>query len=106
MIMIIFYRYKALCPATWPHWRGEPADGVLVLVQHLGYFPNEYKMGRSEKYLHLMSFVGLSSTLIMEYIGIYIYGIYTLLLAIIPKNDVKCFLSSSFSFLAPLIFAL
>ncbi|XP_061624177.1 unconventional myosin-Ih isoform X3 [Phyllopteryx taeniolatus] len=37
--------YKALCPATWPHWRGEPADGVLVLVRHLGYFPNEYKMG-------------------------------------------------------------
>lgn len=41
-----FDRYKPLCPATWPHWRGEPADGVEVLVQHLGYLPNEYKMGR------------------------------------------------------------
>lgn len=40
------YRYKPLCPATWPHWRGVPADGVEVLVQHLGYLPNEYKMGR------------------------------------------------------------
>lgn len=39
-------RYKALCPATWPHWRGEPSDGVEVLAQHLGYLPNEYKMGR------------------------------------------------------------
>ncbi|XP_061624187.1 unconventional myosin-Ic isoform X11 [Phyllopteryx taeniolatus] len=42
---VFLQRYKALCPATWPHWRGEPADGVLVLVRHLGYFPNEYKMG-------------------------------------------------------------
>lgn len=40
------YRYKPLCPATWPHWRGVPADGVEVLAQHLGYLPNEYKMGR------------------------------------------------------------
>lgn len=40
------HRYKALCPATWPHWVGVPADGVEVLVQHLGYLPNEYKMGR------------------------------------------------------------
>lgn len=39
-------RYKPLCPATWPHWNGVPADGVEVLVQHLGYLPNEYKMGR------------------------------------------------------------
>lgn len=39
-------RYKPLCPATWPHWRGLPADGVEVLVQHLGYLPDEYKMGR------------------------------------------------------------
>ncbi|KAF3695824.1 Unconventional myosin-Ih [Channa argus] len=43
---IFLKRYKPLCPATWPHWRGEPADGVEVLVQHLGYLPNEYKMGR------------------------------------------------------------
>jgi len=42
----MFLRYKALCPATWPHWRGVPADGVETLVQHLGYQPDEYKMGR------------------------------------------------------------
>ncbi|KAG7244038.1 hypothetical protein INR49_006199 [Caranx melampygus] len=41
-----FVTYKPLCPATWPHWRGVPADGVEVLVQHLGYLPTEYKMGR------------------------------------------------------------
>ncbi|TKS78769.1 Unconventional myosin-Ih [Collichthys lucidus] len=43
---VFLKRYKPLCPATWPHWRGMPADGVEVLVQHLGYLPYEYKMGR------------------------------------------------------------
>uniref|UniRef100_A0A8D0AY66 Myosin IH n=1 Tax=Sander lucioperca TaxID=283035 RepID=A0A8D0AY66_SANLU len=43
---VFLKRYKPLCPATWPHWRGVPADGVEVLVQHLGYLPHEYKMGR------------------------------------------------------------
>ncbi|XP_043968806.1 unconventional myosin-Ih isoform X2 [Gambusia affinis] len=44
-------RYKPLCPATWPHWRGMPADGVEVLVQHLGYLPDEYKMGRTKIFI-------------------------------------------------------
>ncbi|KAL0193820.1 hypothetical protein M9458_012116, partial [Cirrhinus mrigala] len=42
---VFLKRYKALCPATWPHWKGVPADGVEKLVQHLGYQPDEYKMG-------------------------------------------------------------
>ncbi|XP_058632964.1 unconventional myosin-Ih isoform X2 [Onychostoma macrolepis] len=44
-------RYKALCPATWPHWRGVPAEGVEKLVQHLGYQPDEYKMGRTKIFI-------------------------------------------------------
>ncbi|XP_055080387.1 unconventional myosin-Ih isoform X2 [Periophthalmus magnuspinnatus] len=48
---VFLQRYKPLCPATWPHWRGDPADGVEVLVQHLGYLPNEYKMGRSKIFI-------------------------------------------------------
>ncbi|XP_076007246.1 unconventional myosin-Ih [Genypterus blacodes] len=44
-------RYKPLCPATWPHWRGLPMDGVEVLVQHLGYMPDEYKMGRTKIFI-------------------------------------------------------
>ncbi|KAM9391983.1 unconventional myosin-Ih [Pholidichthys leucotaenia] len=44
-------RYKPLCPATWPHWRGLTADGVEVLVQHLGYLPDEYKMGRTKIFI-------------------------------------------------------
>ncbi|XP_060894091.1 unconventional myosin-Ih [Labrus mixtus] len=48
---VFLQRYKPLCPATWPHWNGVPADGVEVLVQHLGYFPNEYKMGRTKIFI-------------------------------------------------------
>ncbi|XP_040897937.1 unconventional myosin-Ih [Toxotes jaculatrix] len=48
---VFLKRYKPLCPATWPHWRGVPADGVEVLVQHLGYLPNEYKMGRTKIFI-------------------------------------------------------
>uniref|UniRef100_H3DEN5 Myosin IH n=1 Tax=Tetraodon nigroviridis TaxID=99883 RepID=H3DEN5_TETNG len=48
---VFLKRYKPLCPATWPHWNGVPADGVEVLVQHLGYLPNEYKMGRTKIFI-------------------------------------------------------
>ncbi|XP_072289443.1 unconventional myosin-Ih isoform X2 [Eucyclogobius newberryi] len=48
---VFLQRYKPLCPATWPHWRGDPAEGVEVLVQHLGYLPNEYKMGRNKIFI-------------------------------------------------------
>ncbi|XP_047447962.1 unconventional myosin-Ih [Mugil cephalus] len=48
---VFLKRYKPLCPATWPHWRGLPADGVEVLVQHLGYLPDEYKMGRTKIFI-------------------------------------------------------
>ncbi|XP_062874427.1 unconventional myosin-Ih, partial [Trichomycterus rosablanca] len=44
-------RYKPLCPDTWPHWRGVPAKGVERLVQHLGYQPDEYKMGRTKIFI-------------------------------------------------------
>uniref|UniRef100_A0A8C5ALE1 Myosin IH n=1 Tax=Gadus morhua TaxID=8049 RepID=A0A8C5ALE1_GADMO len=48
---VFLQRYKALCPATWPHWLGLPMDGVQVLVQHLGYMPYEYKMGRTKIFI-------------------------------------------------------
>uniref|UniRef100_A0AAY5F5X5 Myosin motor domain-containing protein n=1 Tax=Electrophorus electricus TaxID=8005 RepID=A0AAY5F5X5_ELEEL len=44
-------RYKPLCPHTWPHWRGVPSEGVEKLVQHLGYQPDEYKMGRTKIFI-------------------------------------------------------
>ncbi|XP_044296365.1 unconventional myosin-Ih [Varanus komodoensis] len=44
-------RYKSLCPETWPHWRGSAAKGVEKLVQHIGYRPEEYKMGRTKIFI-------------------------------------------------------
>lgn len=40
------FRYKSLCPDTWPNWQGKLAEGVATLVKHLGYKPEEYKLGR------------------------------------------------------------
>uniref|UniRef100_A0A7N8WN81 Myosin Ic, paralog b n=1 Tax=Mastacembelus armatus TaxID=205130 RepID=A0A7N8WN81_9TELE len=48
---IFLQRYKSLCPDTWPHWQGKLADGVATLVKHLGYKPEEYKMGRSKIFI-------------------------------------------------------
>uniref|UniRef100_A0A3B3QQ36 Unconventional myosin-Ih-like n=1 Tax=Paramormyrops kingsleyae TaxID=1676925 RepID=A0A3B3QQ36_9TELE len=48
---VFLQRYKALCPDTWPHWRGDPAEGVQMLVTHLGYRPDEYKMGRTKIFI-------------------------------------------------------
>ncbi|XP_036820616.1 unconventional myosin-Ic isoform X2 [Oncorhynchus mykiss] len=44
-------RYKSLCPETWPSWQGKLADGVSTLVKHLGYKPEEYKLGRSKIFI-------------------------------------------------------
>ncbi|KAM4620151.1 unconventional myosin-Ic isoform 2-T2 [Polymixia lowei] len=44
-------RYKPLCPETWPNWHGRLADGVSTLVKHLGYKPEEYKLGRSKIFI-------------------------------------------------------
>uniref|UniRef100_A0A8C4IMM1 Myosin-Ic n=1 Tax=Dicentrarchus labrax TaxID=13489 RepID=A0A8C4IMM1_DICLA len=44
-------RYKPLCPETWPNWHGRLADGVLTLVNHLGYKAEEYKLGRSKIFI-------------------------------------------------------
>ena len=35
-------RYKSLCPATWPNFKGEAKDGVKALCKHL-YKPEEYR---------------------------------------------------------------
>uniref|UniRef100_A0A8C8GEU1 Myosin Ic, paralog a n=1 Tax=Oncorhynchus tshawytscha TaxID=74940 RepID=A0A8C8GEU1_ONCTS len=44
-------RYKSLCPRTWPNWQGRLADGVATLVQHLGYKPEEYKLGKTKIFI-------------------------------------------------------
>ncbi|XP_030631998.1 myosin Ic, paralog b isoform X3 [Chanos chanos] len=44
-------RYKSLCPETWPNWQGRLVDGVSTLVKHLGYKPEEYKLGRTKIFI-------------------------------------------------------
>ncbi|XP_059932004.1 unconventional myosin-Ic-like isoform X2 [Gadus macrocephalus] len=48
---IFLQRYKSLCPDTWPNWQGKLPEGVSTLVKHLGYKPEEYKMGRSKIFI-------------------------------------------------------
>uniref|UniRef100_A0A3P8SVJ3 Myosin IHb n=1 Tax=Amphiprion percula TaxID=161767 RepID=A0A3P8SVJ3_AMPPE len=45
---IFLQRYKPLCPDTWPNWKGTAAEGVQLLIKHLGYKPDEYKMGSAD----------------------------------------------------------
>lgn len=44
-------RYKCLCPATWPHYQGNPKDGVSQLVRHLGYQDDDYRMGKTKLFI-------------------------------------------------------
>lgn len=47
------HRYKCLGgKATWPHYKGEHAkDGVQLLVNALGYKPDDYKMGKTKIFI-------------------------------------------------------
>ncbi|KAK7895286.1 hypothetical protein WMY93_020611 [Mugilogobius chulae] len=45
---------------TWPNWKGTAAEGVLCLIKHLGYTPDEYKM--AGKHLQHNQDLKLSST--------------------------------------------
>ncbi|XP_033076589.1 unconventional myosin-Ih isoform X1 [Trachypithecus francoisi] len=44
-------RYKSLCPDTWPHWHGPPAEGVERLINYIGYKPEEYKLGKTKIFI-------------------------------------------------------
>ncbi|XP_060124405.1 unconventional myosin-Ic isoform X2 [Zootoca vivipara] len=48
---VFLQRYKSLCPETWPTWDGRPHDGVAVLLKHLGYKQEEFKMGRTKIFI-------------------------------------------------------
>ncbi|KAJ7416152.1 Unconventional myosin-Ih [Willisornis vidua] len=48
---LFLQRYKCLCPATWPNWNGTAAEGVERLIKHIGYKPEEYKLGRTKIFI-------------------------------------------------------
>ncbi|XP_020296336.1 myosin-IB isoform X2 [Pseudomyrmex gracilis] len=44
-------RYKCLCSETWPNYHGPAKDGVQVLVCHLGYESDDYRMGNTKLFI-------------------------------------------------------
>ena len=46
------YRYKMLCPKTWPTWRGGSArDGVRELFTYLAIDEREYAFGITKVFI-------------------------------------------------------
>lgn len=39
-------RYKSLCPQTWPHYDGPAERGVEIIMKHLGYNQDHFRMGK------------------------------------------------------------
>lgn len=46
-------RYKSLCPATWPIFRGPAKEGVKVLMDYLQVAENVYAMGKTKIFMRL-----------------------------------------------------
>ncbi|CAK9821958.1 Unconventional myosin IC [Anthophora retusa] len=44
-------RYKSLCPQTWPNYHGPAKEGVQILVCHLGFEADEYRMGNTKLFI-------------------------------------------------------
>ena len=45
------FRYKSLCPSTWPNYPGSTKEGVSLLCKHLQYNEDDYRLGRFVKEL-------------------------------------------------------
>jgi len=43
---LFLQRYKSLAPQTWPHYHGDPKEGVDILMKHLGYNRDHYRLGK------------------------------------------------------------
>uniref|UniRef100_T1J6G9 Myosin motor domain-containing protein n=1 Tax=Strigamia maritima TaxID=126957 RepID=T1J6G9_STRMM len=48
---VFLKRYKSLCPATWPNFRGTAKQGVAALVSYLNYERDEFRMGRTKIFI-------------------------------------------------------
>ncbi|XP_064595408.1 unconventional myosin-Ib-like isoform X2 [Liolophura sinensis] len=45
------YRYKMLAPQTWPQWKGEPVDGVKVILSALNISKEEMAFGETKIFI-------------------------------------------------------
>jgi myosin-1 len=41
-------RYKCICPATWPRFKGTPQEGVRAILTSLGLRQDEYRFGKTK----------------------------------------------------------
>ena len=48
---VFLNRYKSLCPKTWPHFEGGAKQGVQVLVNHLNFQADDYRMGKTKLFI-------------------------------------------------------
>ncbi|OXA52598.1 unconventional myosin IC [Folsomia candida] len=44
-------RYKSLCPQTWPHYDGPAERGVEIIMKHLGYNQDHFRMGKTKIFI-------------------------------------------------------
>lgn len=45
------YRYKMLATETWPHWEGDPQEGVRIILTNQEIPENEYAYGKSKIFI-------------------------------------------------------
>ena len=45
------YRYKMLANETWPHWEGDPQEGVRIILTNQKIPDDEYAFGKSKIFI-------------------------------------------------------
>ncbi|KAI9190471.1 hypothetical protein H9P43_001905 [Blastocladiella emersonii ATCC 22665] len=45
------FRYKMLCPATWPDWHGDVKDGIVKILEAFGIAPSECAWGKTKIFI-------------------------------------------------------
>lgn len=45
------YRYKMLAPSTWPHWHGEPREGVCHILTAQMVPQEEFAYGKTKIFI-------------------------------------------------------
>eukprot|EP01090_Pellita_catalonica_P015572 TRINITY_DN4247_c0_g1_i1.p1 TRINITY_DN4247_c0_g1~~TRINITY_DN4247_c0_g1_i1.p1 ORF type:complete len:720 (-),score=136.68 TRINITY_DN4247_c0_g1_i1:60-2099(-) len=43
-----FYRYRVVCPKTWPNWTGDFKTGAEAILQHVGLKLGDYQLGNTK----------------------------------------------------------
>jgi len=44
-------RYKALCPKTWPSYKGPAKDGVALIMKEMRLGPDDYRLGKTKVFI-------------------------------------------------------